>query len=119
MEANQIGSLGGPGKGKGGRRVGEERLRQLFFSFFPAVKALTDNLSHILMVLQLAGKRAICLLIQLACLFISGGREGAVTGQTVPVSYRLLSGWEDDREWEHPTRAAPANVLITILSQAF
>lgn len=63
-----------------------------FFHFFPAVKALTDNLSHILMVLQLAGRRAICLLIQLACLFISRGREGAVTGQTMPVPDRLLSG---------------------------
>jgi len=53
---------------------------------------LIDNLSHILTVLQLAGKRALCLLIQLACLFISGGREGAVTGEIVPVSDRLLLG---------------------------
>lgn len=32
-EANQMGCLGGQGKGKVGR-IGEEMLRQLFFSFF-------------------------------------------------------------------------------------
>lgn len=84
--------LGWTGEGESGENWRGNVEAAIFFIFFPAVKALTDNLSHILMVLQLAGKRAICLLIQLACLFISGGQEGAVTGQTVPVSDRLLSG---------------------------
>lgn len=80
------------GKGEEGRRGKVEVADFFHFFFFPAVKALTDNLSHILMVLQLAGKRAICLLIQLACLFISRRPEGAVTGCTVPASDCGLSG---------------------------
>lgn len=115
---NQV--LGWTGEGEKWEKNWTGIVEADFFSFFPpAVKALTNNLSCLLMVLQLAGRRAICLLIQLACLFIRGGWEGAVTGQTVPVSDRLLSGWEDDLEHEHPASTAPDGALITALSQAF
>lgn len=66
----------------------QERLKVANFSKHPllpfppaVVKAVTDNLSHILIACQLAvkkKKRKSCLLIQLAGLFIRAGLAGAV-----------------------------------------